>query len=177
MQLGGLIYVGSGYAGPDLGSSYEIHVYNTLTDSWNSPISIDYCWFAMTTLNNRLLIVGGKNRVKVTTDQIFKMDATSRLEFYTKMNTARSWATAISHNEVLIIMGGKDVNGTALSSVELFDSESKEWYNCSDLPSPHYLINAVIVNNNLYLLGGINKTNKSAPNVFVASLDTLSRMS
>ena len=67
MHLGGLIYIGSGYAGPDFSardSSYEIHVYNTLIDSWNSPISIDYCWFAMTTLNNRLLIVGGKIQIR-----------------------------------------------------------------------------------------------------------------
>ena len=91
------------------------------------------------------------------------------------MNTARSWATAISQNEMLIIIGGKDENKMALSSVELFDSVNEEWYVCSDLPSPHYLINAAIANNNLYLLGGVNQTNKCSPNVFVASLATLSR--
>ena len=170
--------MGSGYAGPDLKSrksSYEIYVYNTLTNSWNPPISIDYCWFAMATLNNRLLIVGGKNRVGgKATDQIFKMDTTGQLEFYTKMNTARSWTTAFSHEDMLLVVGGKDVNGTALSSIELFDSRNEEWYLCNNLPSPHYLLSAVIVNNNLYLLGGIDQNNGCSPKVFVASLDTLS---
>ena len=144
-------------------------------NSWNPPISIDYCWFAMATLNNRLLIVGGKNRVGgKATDQIFKMDTTGQLEFYTKMNTARSWTTAFSHEDMLLVVGGKDVNGTALSSIELFDSRNEEWYLCNNLPSPHYLLGAVIVNSNLYLLGGVNQNNECSPKVFVASLDTLS---
>ena len=180
VQLGEIVYVGSGYVvDPESNSrksSYEIHVYNTLTNSWTSPIHIDYCWFSMATLNNTLLIVGGKGKngkAIATSDQIFKMDPTGHLEFYTRMNTPRSWTTAISHKEVLLIVGGKDVNGKALSSVELFDSNNEEWYICSNLPLPHYLINAVIVNNSLYLLGGVNQNNKCSPKVFVASLDTL----
>ena len=178
MKLGELIYVGSGYAGPELEprkSSHEIYVYNTLRNSWDPPISIDYCWFAMATLNNRLLIIGGKGRDRKVINQIFKMDVTGRLEFYTRMNTARSWTTAITHEKMLLIVGGKDVNGTALSSVELFDSRNEEWYLCmhSNLPSPHYVLSAAIVDNNLYLIGGINQNNRSSPKVFVASLDSL----
>ena len=174
VKIGKLIYVGNGY--DELRqSSYEIHVYNTTTDTWNSPISIDYRWFAMTALNNKLLIVGGKSKDKEITDKIFKLDnATNQMEFYAKMKTARSWCTAITHNDIVIIIGGKDANQVALSSIELFDSTSETWHSCN-LPSPHYLLSPVIVNNNLYLVAGVNHHHKTCHKVFVASLNTLSK--
>ena len=49
------------------------------------------------------------------------------------------------------------------------------WYKCSDLPQPHSWLRSVIVDNVLYLLGGINKDGFASPAVFTAPLDTLSR--
>ena len=76
---------------------------------------------------------------------------------------------------MLIITGGWDVKWNTLSSTELFDSNNGQWYICSDLPLPHYSLQSVIVNNILYLLGGLNKDGKASTAVFTASLDTLSR--
>ena len=50
------------------------------------------------------------------------MDA-GQLKNYTKMITARSLATAIGHQGMLIITGGMDDKGKILSSTELFDSK------------------------------------------------------
>ena len=62
-----------------------------------------------------------------------------------------------------------------LSSTELFDNNNGQWYICSDLPLPHDSLQSVIVDNILYLLGGIYKGGKASTAVFTASLDTLSR--
>ena len=182
MQLGDFIYVGSGYefTGPNLksrDSSYGIHSYNTVKKLWDPhPIEIHYCWFAMTAFKDNLLIVGGKAKEdREAKDQIFKMDANGQLELYTKMNTARYKATAIGYKEILLVVGGQDNNETVLSSTELFDSNNNKWHTCSDLPIPHCILKAVIVNSNLYLLGGVNQNGKSSPKVFVASMNALSR--
>ena len=57
----------------------------------------------------------------------------------------------------MLITGGKDGKGKALSSTELFDSTNGQWYTCSDLSQPHYWLRSVIVDNILYLLGRVSE--------------------
>jgi len=171
--LNGLVYVGGGIETG--GDSYTINCYNPVNNSWNStPINTPYCCFAMTTLNNNLLIAGGGDKDDKITNQILTMDA-GQLKKYTKMTTARLFATAAGHQGMLIITGGSDDKGKILSSTELFDTNNKQWYSCSDLPQPHYWLQSMIIDNIFYLLGGVNKDHHVSPSVFTAPLDTLSR--
>ena len=101
------------------------------------------------------------------------MPDTGQLMDYTKMIIARSYATAVGHQGMLIITGGEDDKGMT-SSTELFDSTNGQWYKCNDLPQPYSWLKSVIVDNILYLLGGVNKYYISSPVVFTAPLDTLS---
>ena len=170
--LNGVAYVGGGIeTGPK--PSYTINYYDPVNNLWSSPINTPYSLFAMTTLNNRLLIAGGTDKHYKRTNQIFTMDA-GRLKNYTKMVTARSGAVAAGHQGTLIITGGEDDKRKILSSTELFDSTSGQWYKCDDLPQPHRWLNSVIVHGILYLLGGRNEDGDSSA-VFTVPMDTLSR--
>ena len=170
--LNGRVYIG-GSIEAGWKDSYTIYCYDPVDNSWISPINTLYCYFAMTVLNDSLLLVGGRDKFDKKTNQIFTMDA-SQLRNYTKMNTARSSATAVGYQAMLIITGGVDDKNKTLSSTELYDSTSGHWYTCSKLPRPHYRLQPVIVGNILYLLGGYNDDGVS-PAVFTAPLDTLSR--
>ena len=169
--LNELVYVGGGYG--TRRASYMINCYDPVYNSWSFSINTPYCNFAMTTLNNRLVTAGGFDRSYKRTNQILIMDG-GQLKNYTKMITSRSCATAAGHEGMLIITGGIDDKDKILSSTELFDINKGQWYNCSDMPQPHYLLKSVIVDNILYLLGGINKDYGNSPIVFTAPLDTLS---
>jgi len=61
--LGGSIYVGGGYEGRssyDNQHSYNLDIYNLTTNQWSSsPITSPYRWFAMTALDDKLVIAGG----------------------------------------------------------------------------------------------------------------------
>ena len=170
--LNGLVYVGGGYKTG--GASYIINCCDPANNSWSSPISTPYCLFAMTILNDNLLIAAGRDKSYKSTNQILTMDA-GQLKNYTKMITARLYATATGHQGMLIITGGQDDKGKKLSSTELFDSSNGQWYVTNDLPQPHDWLRSVIVDNILYLLGGIDKDYNNSPAVFTAPLDTLSR--
>ena len=175
MWLDGLVYVGGGNEAISsmVGKkSYNINCYDPINNSWRSSFNTPYCRFAMTTLNNKLLIAGGDDNRGNKTDQILTMDA-GQLKNYTKMITARSYATATGHQGMLIITGGMDDKSKRLPSTELFDSSNGQWYVSNDLPQPHSWLQSVIVDNILYLLGGDNKDGAS-PTVFTAPLDTLS---
>ena len=171
--LNGVVYVGGGIETGGK-SSYTINCYDPVNNLWSSPINTPYCLFAMTTLNNKLLIAGGDDKSGKRTNQTLTMD-TGQLKDCTKMITARSQATAAGHQGMLIITGGRDNNGKILSSTELFDSSNGQWYSCSDLPQPQHRHQSVIVDNILYLLGGADQYFDSSPAVFTAPLDTLSR--
>ena len=169
--LNGLVYVGGGCG---VGALCIINCYDPLKNSWNSPINTPHCAFAITKLNNKLLIAGGEDKSDKVTNKILTMDD-GQLKNYTKMSIARSDSTAAGHQGMLIITGGVDDRGEALSSTELFHSTNGQWYNCSDLPQPRYGLQSVIVDNILYLLGGVNNAYKSSTAVFTAPLDDLSR--
>ena len=174
--LNGLVYVGGGRNSASTGtiqaekSSYIINCYDPVNNSWSLSINAPYCLFAMTTLNNRLVTVGGEDNSGKKTNQILTMDA-DQLKIYSKMMTIKSCTTAAGHKEVLIIMGGKDDRGKELSTVELFDSNNEQWYMCNDLSYPSSRLQSVIVDNILYLVAeGSRGYNFS--NILTAPLDT-----
>ncbi|XP_065916222.1 uncharacterized protein [Dysidea avara] len=174
----GKVYIGGGC--DNTGPSHRIDVYNPVNNSWSpSPINTTYGFFAMTTLNNQLITAGGKDRSNKVTNKIFSLDG-DHLKEYTRMITPRGFATAAGYQGTLIITGGRDDQHRTLATTELFDSTTKrwfstgQWYTTSDLPLPHWRLQSVIVDNTLYLLGGVNQDNKISPAVFTAPLDTLS---
>ena len=174
--LNGLVYVGGGskpISSVTFTSSYIINCYDPVNNSWSFSINTACCDFAMTTLNNKLVIAGGQDRSYKKTTQVFTPDA-GQLKDYTKMTTARSLATATGHQGMLIITGGWDDKDKKLSSTELFDSNNGQWYKCSDLPQPHISLKSVIVDNTLYLLSGTDKNSFYSTAVFTAPLDNLS---
>ena len=171
--LNGLVYVGGGLQ-TGYADSYTINCYDPVNNFWSSTINTPHSCFAMTTLNNKLLIAGGIDKHYKIIKQILLMES-SHLKNYTKMITARSSAVVAGHQSMLIITGGEDGNYIPLSSTELFDSKNKQWHTCSDLPQPHRYLQSVIVENVLYLLGGMTKDGGNSSAVFTASLDTLSR--
>ena len=169
--LNGVVYVGGSYESLTE-HLYRIDCYDPVNNSWSSPINTPYSLFTLTTLNNKLLTVGGVKQ-NSRTNQILIMND-GQLTVYTEMMLQRTLASAASHQGMLIITGGSD-GSKILSATELYDSHNGQWYYCDDLPQPHNMLQPVIVDDTLYLLGGYDKSGVSTQTVFTAPLDTLSR--
>ena len=180
MLLGRDIFFGGGCEGEsndDRYNSYRLDVYNLTTNQWSSsPITTPYCFFAMTVLNDKLVIAGGGTKNGEIVKKVLVLN-TGQWKDYSEMPTAKCYATAVGYHSMLIVVGGGNIvegGWTRVSTTELLDSTNGCWYTCNDLPSPHQQMKAVIMNNKLYLLGGADKDLKSSPQVFFASLDNLS---
>ena len=178
--LGGNVYVGGGFEGTssnDYQFSYRLDVYNLTTNQWSpSPITTPYCVFAITVLDDKLVTAGGRTKNNEVVKKVLVLNA-GQWKDYSEMPTARYCATAVGYHSMLIVVGGYAyVEGewTTLSTTELLDTTNGCWYTCNNLPSPHQQLMAAIMNDKLYLLGGFDKDAKPSPQVFVASLDTLS---
>ena len=177
--LGGVIYVGGGVEGSSVDNedSYRLDVYNPTTNKWDpSPITTPYNSFAMTVLDDKLVIAGGASKNDEVVEMVLVLDA-GQWKVYSKMPTARCYATAVGYHSMLIVVGGgikvKD-KWTRVSTTELLDTTNGCWYTCNSLPSPHQQMKAAIMNDKVYLLGGFDEDIEPSPQVFVASLDNLS---
>ena len=179
--LGGNVYVGGGVVersvDDDRKESYRIDVYNVTTNQWSSsPITTPYYFFAMTVLDNILVTAGGRTKNGKVVKKVLVLNA-GQWKDYSEMPTARAGASAVGYHSMLIMVGGGImVKGkwTTVSTTELLDTTNGCWYTCSNLPSPHQLLQAAIMKDKLYLLGGVDEDFESSPQVFFASLDTLS---
>ena len=177
--LGGVVYVGGGLEGSsnDRQDSFRLDVYNLTTNQWSSsPITTPYDSFAMTVLDDQLVTAGGVTKNNEVVRKVLVLNA-GQWKDYSEMPTARRSAIAVGYHSMLIVVGGAiKVEGiwTRISTTELLDTTNGCWYTCNNLPSPHQQLKAAIMNDKLYLLGGVDQDFKSSPQVFVASLDTLS---
>ena len=132
----------------------------------------------MTTLLGKLVTAGGATKNEEVVKKVLVLNA-GHWDDYSRMLTPRYRATAVSYHSMLIVVGGGtkvECKWTIASTTELLDTSYSNgcWYSCNNLPSPHVHLQAAVMNNKLYLLGGFDEDNKLSPQVFVASLDTLS---
>ena len=101
VTLGEVVYVGGGFEGKSVfekQSCYRLDVYNLATNQWScSPITTPYKWYAMTVLDNKLIIAGG---VAKNGDVVKKLLAlcTGQWKDYCEMPTARHSATAVGYH-------------------------------------------------------------------------------
>jgi len=181
--LDGNIYIGGGSEESheiqcDYQDCYRLDVYNLTTNQWSTPhITTPYCWFAMTALDGKLITVGGIAKNDKVVKKILVLKA-GQWKHYTEMPTARYYATAIGYQSSLIVVGGvtewDDTDEPTISTTELFDATNEQWYTCNNIPSAHSQLQAAIIDDKLYLLGGYGEDGNPSSDVMVASLDTLS---
>jgi len=177
--LQGSVYVGGGAEGTNIRNykhSFSVDVYNLYTNQWSaSSIITPHCSFAMTVLDNKLLIAGGCTKDDTVTKAVLSL-SNGKWNTYSEMPTARESLAAVGHSSKLITVGGTAIlknKWVRITTTELLDTTNGCWYTCRSLPVPQSQIKAAIVNNTLYLLGGVHDDEPS-PQVFAASLDNIS---
>ena len=175
--LHGSVYVGGGYEGKDTyerQSCYRLDVYNLTTNQWStSPITTPYCHYAMTVLDDKLIIAGGETESGEVTNKILVLDH-GRWKDYSDMPTARCCAAAVGYQSMIIIVGGKNGKWNKVANTELLDTTNGCWYTCDDLPVPHQQLKVYVMGNVLHLLSGNAVYFDPSPQVFTTSLDNLS---
>ena len=170
----GVIYMGGGETRDDGKTLFPptLDIYHTDTNTWNT-IDTPNRSFAITILTGKIVIVGGRTtRGGMATNKVLKLE-NCQWKDYTEMPTARFYATAVSHQSIMIVMGGEN-HRNKLSTVELFDDVTCQWFKCDDLPQPLYYSHSVIVGDTVYVLGGFTINNKYSRAVYAAPVDILS---
>ena len=128
-------------------------------DQWTKLPEYTAKWFAMTSLANRLVLVGGRNiKNQKQTDQLSVFKSGEWTHPYPPINIARETSTAVSFNNHIIVAGGYDDKDKRTSSVEVLDVASRRWYIAQSLPNPRSSLKLTLIGNTLYLMGGFDHT-------------------
>ncbi|XP_064389639.1 uncharacterized protein LOC135337607 [Halichondria panicea] len=153
--IGDTAYVGGGSAGDDCN---VCTVMKLEQDQWTKLPEYTAKWFGMTSLANRLVLVGGRDpRNNTPSNQLSVLESGEWTHPYPPMNIARQSSTAVSFNNHIIVAGGRDGDGR-ISSVEVLDVASRRWYIAQSLPNSRSELKSTLIGNTLYLMGGYDHT-------------------
>ena len=151
---------------------YIVQVYDPEGEEWSQLARCPVRLYGMTTVNNQLVLAGGRDSVLRTSNQIRVWDDRSWTTPYPPMPTARNGSAAVGYQQFLVVAGGVGSRNDDRTVVEILDTVTKQWHTATPLPIGCTQLTSAVVGDTLYVLGGYSDI---SPNkrVFTISLPTL----
>ena len=150
--------------------SHDVFAYNSEKDDWSKLPECPQGDFGLAVINNLLTAVGGEPSGLFSgdyTNRLVSFNGSKWVSVFPPMPTKRCWLAVISAQNYLIAAGGVGEGGV-LSTVEVMNIATREWYTAASLPEPAYNTSATVCGGRLYLLGGY-----PTHAVFTCTLDSL----
>ena len=150
VQVQGTLYVGGGGAAGDIVMTYDISA-----GKWATLPPYSTRYFAMTAINNHLVLVGGRGRdgVRIKALGVWSEDSKKWTHPYPDMTTPRSSCSAVVYNQYLVVAGGWGA-GDTLSSVEVMNTDTKQWYVGPPTPIAWDSMKTATAGDVCYFMGG-----------------------
>ena len=172
VEVDGTVYVGGGYTDKDE-DGYIVMAYDTQSCKWHTLPPYYAKWFAMTTIKNKLILVGGHREYDDTVvDQlgVWKTDSNQWTRPFPAMPTPRQSPSATSYKHWLVVAGG--IKDDYLSTVEVLDIDNKLWSTTPSTPILCHIMKSTIIGDTWYLMGG-TQVYTDTTDVYSVSLGTL----
>ena len=151
----GRVYIGGGWR------DRVIMEYNTSSAKRACLPSYQLHSFGMTVINSQLVLVGGRapdSHSKVL--GVWGAKSRKWTHPYPEMPTARSRCSVAIFKEWLIVAGGLSGGGRAVSSVEVMNTDTKQWHTGQPTPAPWNSMKTAIVGDMCYFMGGYTSTSR-----------------
>ena len=148
-----IVYVGGGGSGHE--NNNIVMAYNTRSQTWHQLPPYAKWGFAMVVINNKLVLVGGRNRSGDDTNILGVWEADKRqwTHPYGPMPTPRSWLSAVVYKQWLIVAGGM-TGSNRVSTIEVLDISSNQWNRALPTPNPWSEMKSAIIGDMCYFMGG-----------------------
>ena len=174
VEVDGTVYVGGGHADKSK-DSYTVMAYSMQSCKWHTLPPYSARDFAMTTINNNLILVGGNRYVEVDQLGVWKTDRNQWTRPFPPMPTPRSSPSATSYKHWLVVAGGhsKGSLSTAISTVEVLDIDNKQWSTAPSTPTTWCGMKSTIIGDTWYLMEGMYDIDTCITGVYSVSLEAL----
>ena len=170
--VNGTVFIGGGGgAGGD--DDCTIMAYDTIKWATLPPYQASH--FAMTAVDNLLLLVGGKGSDDTCSKTlgVWSTDGKKWTHPYPDMTTPRYKCSAVSYKHWVVVAGGRG-DGGLLSSVEVMNTDTEQWYAGPPTPIAWGEIKTAVVDDTCYYcMGGSIRDPGYTNRVYSVSLPTL----
>ena len=136
--------------------STTVHSYDSNTREWHQLTDAPHTRFTLVVVHHLLTMVGGLISDEAT-DSLLSLVGEGRdkkwLPRRPAMPTKRYWTTVVRSGHSLIVAGGRD-GPNILSTVEVLDTDTRQWSIAISLTHPFTEATISICGERLYMLGG-----------------------
>ena len=151
------VYIGGGVSSSVNKLNYIVMEYDMDLEKWDKLAKYKTRLFAMTAINNQLVLVGGvqSDRSYSKLLGIWRADSKKWIHPYPDMPTACTSPSVVTYKEWLVVVGG--VSGIFYqSSVHVMNTTSKQWHTVSTAPAPIAMSHmwTAVVGDLCYFMGG-----------------------
>ena len=143
-----------------------VYQYSLPSNLWISLPQCPSSSFSLAVVRGTLTTIGGERRgtrgrrVQINILYGLRGDGSSRSSWETcfpPMPTKRSYSTAVSYQDMLVVVGGHNNYSHAchsLATVEVMNTDTLVWFTAPSLPHPSRSPSSALLDDQLYLLGG-----------------------
>lgn len=171
-----IIYYIAGYHNGDTTTN---EAYDTATNTWSlkAPLPDDPRSETVAVTDGIYVYLMGGRPLSLVGNDLWRYDPRSNSwTSLRSMPTARATEhVAVYHNGRAYVIGGRTFDapgGGAISSVEIYDVASDAWTSASPLPEPRSDFGAVVFNNRIYVIGGLDQSGAVRNTVFIYDIAT-----
>ena len=155
------------------GAVGRVFAYTSATNKWSELPECPNSYVSLGMVNNLLTAIGGKTSKYEVTNSLLSLTDNKWTEQFPSMPTKR-WLTAVvCSGRSLVVAGGVGERYKYLSTVEVMDTKTLQWFTASSLPHPLFEASATLCGDQIYLLGGLDQRSKQSKSVFTCSLAAL----
>ena len=149
-----------------------VHSYNSDTREWCRLLDAPHTQSTLVVVDHVLTMVGGQLSGRAT-DTLISLMGEGRekkwLPNFPAMPTKRYSTAAVCSGHSLIVAGGEG-GSNRLDTVEVLNTETRQWSIASSLPQPFVLATISICGEMLYMLGGVDQTGRGTCSVLSCSI-------
>ena len=143
------------YIRPSL--SGNAYAYDSESQTWSELPACSCFDFALVMASGLLTAVGG-NQSGGAVNTLLSLvkderDEQKWIKRFPSMKKGRCNSAVVSYGEHIVVAGGY-TRPVVVSTVEVLDTEKKEWYSASNLPIPLSEASAAIYDDRLFIIGG-----------------------
>ena len=170
------MYVGGGSSNFSA-NDYIVMEYDIDSGKWDKLARYTTRWFAMTAINNQLVLIGGTQSDHSDSRLLglWRTDSKKWIHPYPDMPTACDSPSVVTYKEWMVVVGGRSGISNYLSSFNVMNTTSKQWHTVSTAPAPiamTYMWTAV-VGDICYFMGGCVDNGRVTDVVYSVSLPAL----
>ena len=147
--------------------------YDLESDDWSELPKCPSTRFGLAVVNDLVTAVGGMSLGGRPMNHLYSFSGGTWEKTFPPMPNKRYLPAVVTAQNYLIAAGGKEWRGV-LSTVDVMNMDTLEWYTAASLPEPVYHASATVCEGQVYILGGKGR-NGATRAVFTCTLDSLLR--